>query len=240
MVRCLRCRRALSPSREAESNRACAGCGAPLRIDDVAIDVIPDHAPPRSWGARAMQSRWLARVYARWWRPVTFGLSTGFGAPRAIEEARLVLERLAASDGPWLDLSCGPGVVTRELVAKAQGRAVFGVDLSRAMLERAHVAAPTAVLVRADAAALPFGDGVFGAVVNLAALDLYPDPARVVAESARVLARGGRWVCSTFVGVAGTRAPTLEELAAAAKEAGLERFGTVRFRRYVVAWADKG
>ena len=123
------------------------------------------------------------------------------------------------------------------------------------MLELAHAAAPDAVLVRADAATLPFVDGAFGAVVNLAALDLYADPARVVAESARILAGGGRWVCSTFVArvqpdgrprrsmtlesLTGVHKPTIDWLAAAAEHAGLTRFGNARFRRYVVAWADK-
>ena len=74
------------------------------------------------------------------------------------------------------------------------------------MLERARLAAPRATLVRADAADLPFVDATFGAIANLAALDLYPDPSRVVAEAARVLAPGGRWVCSTFVRRAGTLA----------------------------------
>jgi ubiquinone/menaquinone biosynthesis C-methylase UbiE len=255
-VRCLRCAVALPTSRAEQPDRVCAGCGAPLRVDDLGIDVIPGRQLPRSWGAQAMQSRWLARVYETWWRPLAFGLSTAFGAPRASEEARLVLDRLAGTDGPWLDLSCGPGSFTRELVAQADGRLVFGVDLSRAMLERAHVVAPDAVLVRADAATLPFADGALGAVVNLAALDLYPDPARVVAESARVLASGGRWICSTFVArdrshanarrstalesLTGVRKPTLDWLAAAAERAGLYRFGNARFRRYVVAWADKG
>jgi ubiquinone/menaquinone biosynthesis C-methylase UbiE len=266
---CVRCRAPLPVSRVARreadgdaeptrastdrvgSDRACAGCGAPVRIDEVTIDVIADRAPPASWGARAMQSGWIARIYETWWRPLAFGLSTGFGAPRAVHEARLVLEKLATSSGPWLDLSCGPGSMTRELVARAEGRAVVGVDISRAMLERARTAAPAAVFVRADAAALPFGDGVFGGVVNLAALDLYADPARVIAESARVLAPGGRWVCSTFVAqggarrrpslsaLSGARAPTIEELAEAVASAGLAQLGTMSFRRYVIAWADK-
>jgi len=167
--------------------------------------------------------------------------------------------QVAGRAGPWLDLSCGPGRTTRELLARAEGRAVFGVDISRAMLERARAAAPGAVLVRADAATLPFDDGVFGAVVNLAALDLYPEPARVIAESARVLAPGGRWVCSTFIApcrvrrraprrsslstlssaLSGVRTPTFEELTAAVASAGLKSLGTLPFRRYVIAWADK-
>jgi SAM-dependent methyltransferase len=232
--------------------RSCAGCNAPVRVDATAIDVIvPGDASPASWGARAMRSRWLARVYGRWWRPAVFGLSTGLRMPREKDEIRLVLSKLAATRGPWLDLSCGPGTLTSALVAHSRGREVVGLDLSRAMLEHARVAAPRAVLVRADAGALPFADGAFGAVVNLAALDLYSDAARVMSESARVLARGGRWVGSTllaggqwpflsaFQRVAGVRAPTLDELVAWTARAGLDRLETVRFGRYIVAWSDK-
>jgi ubiquinone/menaquinone biosynthesis C-methylase UbiE len=233
------------------AKRVCAVCDAPVWVDRVAIDVVFERPPLASWGARAMQSRWLARIYDAWWRPAVFALSTNLHMPRADEEARLVLAQLAGTAGPWLDLSCGPGTLTRRLAAHSDGRRVVGVDLSRAMLERARRAAPAAVLVRADAAALPFPDGAFGAVVNLAALDLYADPARVIAESARVLACGGRWVASTFVArrraprlsrlaaAAGVRTPTLDELAAWAERAGLDRFTTAAFGRYVVAWADK-
>jgi ubiquinone/menaquinone biosynthesis C-methylase UbiE len=123
---------------------------------------------------------------------------------------------------------------------------VFGLDRSRAMLERARLSAPLATLVRADAADLPFEDATFGAIANLAALDLYPHPARVVAEAARVLAPGGRWVCSTFVRRAGRdggrppRTPSIDEVADWARRAGLVRFGRHLFRRYAIAWADKG
>jgi ubiquinone/menaquinone biosynthesis C-methylase UbiE len=250
-VCCLRCRSALPTAPGLVVKRACGVCGAPVWVDGVAIDVVFGRPPLGSWGARAMQSRWLARVYGAWWRPVVFALSTNLRMPRAQEEAGLVLAQLAGTEGPWLDLSCGPGTLTRRLAAQSDGRRVVGVDLSRAMLERARRAAPGVLLVRADAAALPFADGAFGAVVNLAALDLYPDAARVIAESARVLAGGGRWVASTFVArrraprvsklaaAAGVRTPTLDELAAWAARAGLDRFTTAAFGRYVVAWADK-
>jgi SAM-dependent methyltransferase len=250
-VHCLRCRRVLPTSAGPVAKRLCAGCGKPVYVDGVAIDVVFGRPALESWGARAMQSRWLARIYDAWWRPAVFALSTNLRMPRADEEARLVLAHLVGTAGPWLDLSCGPGTLTRRLVAHSDGREVVGVDLSRAMLERARSAAPGAVLVRADAAALPFADGAFGAVVNLAALDLYPDAARVIGESARVLSRGGRWVASTFVArrrepflsmlaaAAGVRTPTLDELADWAARAGLDRFTTAAFGRYVVAWADK-
>jgi ubiquinone/menaquinone biosynthesis C-methylase UbiE len=201
-----------------------------------------------------MQSAWLARVYEALWRPTLFGLSTRLGAPSAEHEARLVIGLIELQGGPWLDLSCGPGTLLRHLVAAGGSRTVIGLDLSRAMLERASRAAPSARLVRADAEELPFEDETFGAVANLAALDLYPDPARVVAEAARVLAPGGRWVCSTFVkrarasssapgtrspDAAGARKPAIEELAGWVKRAGLRRFGNRPFRGYTIAWADK-
>jgi SAM-dependent methyltransferase len=235
----------------------CPRCGARIRsatADPIAIDVLGDVPEGRSLGARAMDSRWLARVYDRLWRPLAFSLSTGFGAPSREVEARVVIARFGGRCGPWLDLSCGSGWLTRRLTHAAQlegtGRQVFGVDSSRAMLERARSSAPAAVLVRADAAALPFEDGVFAGVANLAALDLYPSPARVVFEVARVLAPGGRWVASSFVGagstarsglraVSGTRPPTVAEIEGWARDAGLSGFRTRPFRGYVIAWADK-
>jgi ubiquinone/menaquinone biosynthesis C-methylase UbiE len=195
-----------------------------------------------------MQSGWLARAYEDWWRPVLFGLSTRFGAPSSGGEAREVLRRIEDCRGPWLDVSCGPGTLLRHLAKAPGSRRVYGLDLSRAMLERARIAAPAATLVRGDAAELPFEDGAFGAVTSLAALDLYPDPARAVAEAARVLASGGRWVCSSFVRTgkasrvalaSGVRTPSLDEIAAWAARAGLGRFGNLPFRGYAIAWADK-
>ncbi len=131
---------------------------------------------------------------------------------------------------------------------------MVAVDLSRAMLERASVNAPDAVRVRADAAALPFADGTFGAIVNLAAIDLYSDPERALAESVRVLARGGRWLASTFVApqrrrfalardfwarAAGVRTPTEGAFRSLVASTGLQRLESVRFGSYLLAWADK-
>jgi ubiquinone/menaquinone biosynthesis C-methylase UbiE len=198
-----------------------------------------------------MQSRPVARVYERLWRPLLFGLSTGFGAPGAKREAREVLRLLEGCRGPWLDLSCGSGWLLREIQTAYGSGAAVGLDRSRAMLERARLAVDEALLICADAADLPFEDATFGGIANLAALDLYPDPARVVAEAARVLAPGGRWVCSTFVrrrgtpasshsSMTGVRTPSIEEVAEWVQCAGLGRFERRLFRRYAIVWADKG
>jgi SAM-dependent methyltransferase len=214
------------------------------------LDFLGADARPQSLGARVMQSRSLAQVYERWWRPVVFSVTTGFRIPNFDAESELILARLSHLPGPWLDLSCGPGNLTRRLVENAAGRAVVGVDLSRHMLTVAGRRAPGAKLVRASASALPFVDGAFGAVVNLAALDLYPSARSVVLEAARVLAPGGRWIASTFVSrtsrvsrlvtaATGSHALTLEGLRAMAKGAGLVDWAALQFGRYVIAWADK-
>jgi ubiquinone/menaquinone biosynthesis C-methylase UbiE len=234
---------------------SCPAGHGPFRLEGGTLDFAPEVAGATTPGARAMASRWLARVYERWWRPIAFGLSTGFQAPTWEEEVRLVLARLAGAPAPWLDLSCGPGILTPHLAAHAGGP-VVALDASLAMLARARERVPRgALLVRADAASLPFADGAFGAVANLAALDLYADAAGVVAESARVLAPGGRWVASTFVSpepvarsallrraaaaTAGVHALTVPSLAAMTAEAGLVGFGAERFGRYVVVWARR-
>jgi demethylmenaquinone methyltransferase/2-methoxy-6-polyprenyl-1,4-benzoquinol methylase len=55
-----------------------------------------------------------------------------------------------------LDLACGTGYLTRHLRGL-----VVGCDQSLSMLRRARVQAPEALLVRADALALPFADSAF-------------------------------------------------------------------------------
>jgi ubiquinone/menaquinone biosynthesis C-methylase UbiE len=252
LLRCPLCRAELD---DVPGGVGCPAGHGPARFEGGVLDFAPQGVGAASLGARVMASRWIAGIYERWWRPIAFGLSTGFRMPARDEEARMVLARLGGAPAPWLDLSCGPGTLTPSLLAGAGG-AVVALDASAAMLARARERAPQAFCVRADAAFLPFVDGAFGAVVNLAAIDLYPDAARVVAESARVLAPGGRWVASTFLssetvtrsaplrralastaGIHAVSAPSLATMAAAAELVG---FGERRFGRYLVAWAEKG
>jgi SAM-dependent methyltransferase len=91
-----------------------------------------------------------------------------------------------------LDVGCGNGGYVAELARRWHGGHVIGADLSPGMLAAAHAAAPSARLIRADAAALPLADAV--ADVTLAPHMLYhlPDPAVAVAEFRRVTRAGGQ------------------------------------------------
>jgi ArsR family transcriptional regulator len=91
------------------------------------------------------------------------------------------------------DLGCGAGHVAG-LVAPFVAR-VIGVDGSAAMLAAAQDAVPANVDLRQGALeALPIGDGEVDLALLVLVLHHAPDPARVLAEAARVLKPGGRLV----------------------------------------------
>jgi ubiquinone/menaquinone biosynthesis C-methylase UbiE len=94
----------------------------------------------------------------------------------------------AGARGRTLDLGCGTG---RDLPLFPRDVTVIGLDPSDEVLRRARRRAPAIPLVRGDAQALPFRDGVFDTVVSALVFCSVPDPHRGLAEVRRVLARGG-------------------------------------------------
>jgi SAM-dependent methyltransferase len=103
----------------------------------------------------------------------------------------------AAVVGPGvrvLDVATGPGVVAA--AAASRGARAVGVDIAPRMLEIAAELNPELEFREAPAEALPYADGVFGAVVSNFGLGHFADPERVVAECARVLASAGRLALS--------------------------------------------
>ncbi len=98
-----------------------------------------------------------------------------------------------------LDVACGTGVVARTArdVVGSGGR-VVGVDLNPAMLDVARNARPDLAWVQGDAEDLPFADAEFDVVLCQSALFFFPDPARAVAEMARVIVPGGVVALQTY------------------------------------------
>lgn len=97
-----------------------------------------------------------------------------------------------------LDIGCGGGFLSNRLAR--EGHAVSGIDRSATSL---HVARRYDITGRvaycvADALALPFADGTFDVVAAMDFLEHVEEPARVVAEAARVLAPGGLFFFHTF------------------------------------------
>jgi ArsR family transcriptional regulator len=103
--------------------------------------------------------------------------------------------------GDLLDIGTGTGRMIKLCAADAD-RAI-GVDLSREMLAvaRANLEGPDfrhCTLRRAPAENLPFADASFDVVLSHMVLHFLPDPARAVAEAARVLRPGGRMILVDF------------------------------------------
>ncbi len=102
-----------------------------------------------------------------------------------------VLELLAAQPGERiLDLGCGDGQLTQRIAAT--GASVAGVDASP---EMAAAARSRGIVVDLGVAeSLPYESGSFDAVFSNAALHWVRDQDAMLAEVARVLRRGGRFV----------------------------------------------
>lgn len=126
--------------------------------------------------------------------------SQSFGAAAAMSSAQTldVLTELVPADpkARWLDVACGPGVVSRALAARVG--TVTGVDLTPVMVEEAERRAleegiDNVSFLLGDATALDFTDGSFDGAITRFSFHHIPVPRRVVAEMARMVQPGG-WV----------------------------------------------
>ena len=96
--------------------------------------------------------------------------------------------------GSVLDVGCGPALLA--ITAARCGWKAYGCDSSPEMLRRALENAKTAgaevTFCQCDAAALPFADETFDAVISRNVLWNLPHPERALKEWMRVLKPGGR------------------------------------------------
>ncbi|MFT3803927.1 MAG: class I SAM-dependent methyltransferase [Burkholderiaceae bacterium] len=99
----------------------------------------------------------------------------------------------AASGQRWLDVGCGNGAFTETLIECCAPASVEGVDPSPEQLvhARARPALQAVQFREGDAMALPYPDGVFDVAVMPLVIFFVRDPAKGVAEMARVVCPGG-------------------------------------------------
>ena len=93
----------------------------------------------------------------------------------------------------WVDIGCGNGAFTQLLVEQCAPITVEGVDPAEGQLAfaRERLSTPVVKFRQGDAMALPFPNDTFDAAVMALVVFFIPDPAKGVAEMARVLRPGG-------------------------------------------------
>jgi len=113
-----------------------------------------------------------------------------------------------------LDLGAGTGAAGR--AAERRGAEVVALDVAVGML--ASMPPPRPCAVAGDMVALPFGDGLFDAVLAAFSLNHLTSPVDGMREARRVLRPGGGLVAGTFAADDGH--PAREAVRAAALERG--------------------
>jgi ubiquinone/menaquinone biosynthesis C-methylase UbiE len=107
---------------------------------------------------------------------------------------RVFLEWLNAPKNlKWIEVGCGNGAFTEDLIAHRVPLEVTAVDPSEGQLSfaRTRPAAKLAQFREADAQALPFPNRSFDAAAMALVITFIPDPAKAVREMARVVRPGG-------------------------------------------------
>jgi SAM-dependent methyltransferase len=95
-------------------------------------------------------------------------------------------------DGRVLDVGCGPGVLTAELVARFGADRVDAIDPTPGFVTAARERLPGVDVRQGSAEDLPFVDGAYAASYAQLVVHFMADPVRGLAEMARVTRPGGQ------------------------------------------------
>jgi SAM-dependent methyltransferase len=118
------------------------------------------------------------RLMGRWSRLVGEDFLAWLDAPKGVD---------------WLDVGCGNGAFTEEIVARCAPARVTAIDPSEGQLAFARTRPGTAMVnfQNAGAQELPFPSASFDVAVMALVISFVPDPAHAVIELARVVRPGG-------------------------------------------------
>lgn len=105
--------------------------------------------------------------------------------------APLFADLVRVRDGDVLDVGCGPGVLTAELVARYGADRVSAIDPAPGFVAAARARLPEVDVREGTAEQLPYADDAFAAALAQLVVHFMKDPARGVAEMVRVTRPGG-------------------------------------------------
>ena len=126
------------------------------------------------------------------------------GYPGCEKEAEEVVSILASENEramQLLDVSCGPGVVTKSIISSKMFAKVYALDFYESMCERAKETFERECttgnnnsyeVVRGDVSDLPFANETFEKVSSTAGMHCWPNPVKGMKEIKRVLKPSAR------------------------------------------------
>jgi ubiquinone/menaquinone biosynthesis C-methylase UbiE len=122
----------------------------------------------------------------------------------------------------WLDVGCGNGAFTEELILRCAPAAVEAIDPSEGQIAYARTrnGAKMANFHLGDAQSLPFDNDSFDVAVMALVIAFIADPAKAIAEMARVVRPGG-WIATYMWDGPGGGAP-LHPLHTALQSLGID------------------
>ena len=138
-------------------------------------------------------NRWAGDYDQHWMQRVIF------------EPVQRTVLKLAAEQVPHpdaiLDVGCGTGRLLGLAQSRFPGARLFGVDAAIEMVRQAQTSHADGAIrfQQAVAEELPFPDASFDLVFSTMTFHHWSDQGRGIAEVARVLRPGGRWLLAEFV-----------------------------------------
>lgn len=118
-----------------------------------------------------------------------------FSSPLAVQFAALTGARQGQRA---LDVGCGPGALTAELVARLGAGSVSAVDPSTSFVDAARARFPDVDVRAAAAEDLPYGDDSFDLACAQLVVHFMSDPVAGLAEMRRVTRPGGQVAASVW------------------------------------------
>lgn len=126
------------------------------------------------------------------------------GITTQADASRNLVEKLASfipeKNGRLLDVACGLGASTRDLLKYYEPENVTGINISSPQLKQARKNAPGVTFLAMDATKLRFGDDSFDNVICVEAAFHFDTRERFLSEAYRVLKPGGMLVTSDVLG----------------------------------------